>query len=115
MTQHEKQRTGYAELLSKKLGLRVTYYRHPCTGKWRGSYDVGYLIGEHILYVGNTFGEHGKQTNEIFRHYESVEKKLIEELQRGIEHHARFPQYPDSVATVKAYNGLMKKLGGEEQ
>ena len=105
-------RDSYADILSSKIGLPVRYCRHACTEKWRGSYDVGFMIGGYTVALGNTFGEHGERTNEIFRHYESVEKALIEKLQSKTEHAARFSDNEHYAEKGRFFNELLEKLGG---
>ena len=113
MTEREKQRTGYADRLSEKLGLRVTYYRHPCSGKWRGSYDVGFMIGDYTVALGNTWGDYGKKTQEVFRQYESVEKALIQKLTDAAAHAVRFPETAYYVKKALFFNEILTKLGGD--
>ena len=93
--------------------MRVTYYRHPCSGKWRGSYDVGFMIGDYAVALGNTWGVYGKKAQEIFRQYESVEKALIQRLTDDTAHAVRFPGTPYYVEKAIFFNGILTKLGGD--
>ena len=109
------QRDSYAGILSAKLDLPVSYCRHACTGKWRGSYDVGFTIDGYTVALGNTFGEHGKRTNEVFRHYENVEKALIEDLTSEMEHAARFPANEYYAEKARFFNEILTKIGGVQK